>query len=151
MSEIERIHDLSKRAVVGGAWYGPALLELLDGVDAARASARPIPGAHTIWEIVLHVAGWEDVARRRLEGEPAPEPDEGDWPEVAEASEAAWREAVDRLAERGAALRAALERLDPARLDEPVSPGHSSAYATAHGQLQHTVYHAGQIAVLKRG
>ncbi|HEU5170363.1 MAG TPA: hypothetical protein VFU46_07490 [Gemmatimonadales bacterium] len=29
--------------------------------------ARPIPGAHTIWELVLHVTGWRREVARRLD------------------------------------------------------------------------------------
>ena len=38
-------------------------------VAATSAVHRPIPGAHNIWEIVLHVGVWESIVRRRLSGE----------------------------------------------------------------------------------
>jgi hypothetical protein len=40
--------------------------------------------------------------------------------------------------------------LCPDRLDEPIIAGMSSIYVTLHGVVQHHLYHAGQIAMLKK-
>ena len=69
MTEIDRILDQLKRAFEGHAWHGPSLKELLNGVTAQQAHARPLANAHSIWELVQHIAVWEDVGRRRLGGE----------------------------------------------------------------------------------
>ena len=62
-------------------WHGPALAQVLETATAERAAAKPIAGAHSIWEIVLHVAAWAEIARARLKGQstgdPAPEVDAG--------------------------------------------------------------------------
>ena len=55
-SEPALIAEQLRRAFEGDAWHGPALLELLQDVDAATAAARPLPDVHSIWELVLHVA-----------------------------------------------------------------------------------------------
>ena len=50
------------------------------GSRPERPRLGPIPGAHTIWEIVLHLTAWtREVDRRVLGGEPR-FPEEGDWP-----------------------------------------------------------------------
>ena len=69
----------------GDAWHGPALRDVLTGLTPDEA-ARPLPNAHSIWEIVLHIAGWEEVFLRRLEGLLAASPEGGDFPHVAEAT-----------------------------------------------------------------
>src|SRR5437762_14169982 len=74
MNEIERILDQLKRAYEGGAWHGPSVKEVLNGVTAEQAQARPIQNGHTIYELVRHIAVWEDVGRRRLQGDPAEVP-----------------------------------------------------------------------------
>lgn len=150
MRENERIADLTRRAYFGGAWYGPSVREALEGVDARQALERPVGAAHSIWEIALHISGWTEVVRRRLDGIEAGEPDEGDWPEPAEASDEAWRGALATLEERATALVAAAAAFDVSHLDEPLAPGGGSAYANLLGAVQHAVYHAGQIAVLKK-
>ena len=150
MGETQRIADQMKRAFEGEAWHGPSMLEALENVTAEQAAARPIPTAHSILEIVLHVGGWEDVIRRRITGESANEPDEGDWPAAGATSEAAWAAALERLKRNNAALRAAVEGLTDAKLDEFATGSKSSVYATLHGAIQHCLYHAGQVSMLKK-
>jgi uncharacterized damage-inducible protein DinB len=150
MREAERIADQFRRAHEGEAWHGPSLRELLQDVTAEQAEARPIAGAHSILELVLHIAAWEAVARRRLEGDAAriyntPE----DWP-AGDFTEGAWREALETLEVENAKLRGAIFRLDDAKLDEPIFEGMASVYVTLQGVVQHSLYHAGQIAVIKK-
>jgi len=70
MNEVRHLADQHRRALEGGAWHGPALLEALAGVTAKRASSRPISKAHSIWEIVLHIEAWDRVVVGRLTGKP---------------------------------------------------------------------------------
>ncbi|MGH8015142.1 MAG: hypothetical protein ACREBV_03030, partial [Candidatus Zixiibacteriota bacterium] len=58
MAEIERINEQLKASFYKGAWHGPALLQALEDVSHKQALKRPIPQAHTIWELVLHAAVW---------------------------------------------------------------------------------------------
>lgn len=150
MSEAARIAEQLRRAYEGEAWHGPALRELLADVTAERAAAKPVGGAHSIWEIVLHIAAWETAGRRRLEGDRAELSDAENWPPVTDESVAGWSAALAELERSNRALREAVARLDDARLDSPILEGMSSVYVTLHGVVQHTLYHAGQIAVLKK-
>jgi uncharacterized damage-inducible protein DinB len=151
MTEIERIADQLRRAHEGEAWHGPALNEILKGVTAEAAARRPIASAHSIWEIVLHVAVWESIVRRRLSGEVIGDlPPEQDWPAVGEESEAAWKQALADLTRAHAELQKALTRLTDRQLAQAVpGPGYS-VYYMIHGAVQHALYHAGQIALLKK-
>src|SRR6266536_1659280 len=150
MRESERITDQLKRAFECKAWHGPSLLEILKDVTAEQAAARPIPGAHSIWEIVLHIAVWENVCRRRLAGDRAKPSDEEDWPRVNDMDEAERQATKAELTECHQKLRQAIARLDDSQLDDPILPGMSSVYVTVQGTVQHDLYHAGQIAILKK-
>lgn len=157
MSEINRITEQLQRAFEKDSWSGPALQEVLSAVTAESAAARPIANAHTIWEIVLHIAGWKDVVRRRLEGEPVRLPVEGDWPAVTDTSAAAWQKTLSKLAQRQEALMKTVRGLTEARLADILiteqsreTGGGVSCYITLHGVVQHDLYHAGQIALLKK-
>ncbi|MDX6692914.1 MAG: hypothetical protein QOF02_517 [Blastocatellia bacterium] len=150
MSEVARIGSQLKRAFEGEAWHGPSLKELLAGVTAEQGAARPLAGAHSIWEIVLHIAAWEGVARLRLEGETALIQTEEDWPPVPDTSETAWREALTKLEGGHKQLRATLRNLTDADLDKLVAGQQYSFYFLLHGVIQHDLYHAGQIALLKK-
>lgn len=151
MNELQRIQDQIARSLEGEAWHGPALLEVLSGVDAPAAMARPIPRAHTIWEIVLHVSASAELVLARLRGEARTLSPEEDWPAPpAVADQAAWEADVRRLAEVHRELIEAFSALNASRLEAPIVPGFSSLYVTLHGLVQHNVYHAGQIALIKK-
>ena len=150
MRETDRIRDQLEKAFSGNAWHGPSVLEILENVTAVQASARPIEGAHTIWELVLHIRAWENACRRRLEGDRAELPDEEDWEPFDDTGEEAWKKTLTTLKESHERLSAAIAKLDDARLDEPILEGMPSHYVTLHGVVQHDLYHAGQIAILKK-
>ena len=153
MREVIRIGSQLKRAFEGGAWHGSSLRELLADVSAEQAAARPLGGAHSIWELVLHVAVWQGFVTRALEGEPMPPwdlPAGEDWPPVGEASEAAWRLAVTSLGDGNKRLREAVRKLGEEDLERIVAGREYSVYFMLHGVIQHSAYHAGQIALLKK-
>jgi hypothetical protein len=150
MNEIERVHEQLKRAFQGPAWSGPSVLEVLAGVTAAQAARRPIAGAHTIWEIALHIGTWEDVVRRRALGQKVEVSDDENWPTITEPTAKAWEAAIARITAGHMELRRVVAAFDPRRIDEPLVPGGNTAYVQFHGAAQHDLYHAGQIAVLRK-
>ena len=151
MSEIRRIRDQLRRAQEGEAWHGPSVREVLAGVTAEQAASRPVAGAHSIWELVRHIAAWERFARERITDWKVHEvPVEQDWPPVTDTSEAAWTAALDELVRGHGALLEAISSLDEEMLDQIIEGAPYSAYFLLHGVIQHDLYHAGQIAVLKK-
>ena len=157
-SEITRIIDQLQREHSGDPWHGSPTLAILEGIDAAHAARKPVATAHSIWELVLHVTGWKREVAHRLGGAPAGEPESGDWPPVGDTSEARWRAALDDLDAAHRELVAATEALPESRLFEPTNDPRNrplgtgvSYYVLLHGAVQHDVYHAGQIAILKKG
>ncbi|HEX2340442.1 MAG TPA: DinB family protein [Vicinamibacterales bacterium] len=160
MTEIDAIVDELQREYGGDAWYGSSLRDILKNVTAAQAAARPVPEAHSIWELVLHVTAWKREVAARMQGRPAGEPAEGDWPPApsdGQATDAAWAKTLDALQEAQVALISAAGQLPPSRLHVPVADPRNrplgtgvSHYVTLHGIAQHDVYHAGQIAIIKK-
>jgi uncharacterized damage-inducible protein DinB len=151
MTEIERIRDQFRRAVWGDAWHGPALLEALAGVSAATAAARPIAGAHTIWELVHHADAWQRIPARRLAGERWREMTEAeDFPPVGETGEAAWKAALAALEDGARRFDDHLARFPAERLEEPIPGSERTFYAMLHGVVAHHLYHAGQIVLLRK-
>ena len=75
---------------------------------------------------------------------------DADWPAMPAQSAAAWEAALAALEASHHRLLAAVGALGQSDLEGPV-PGHDyTRYVLVHGVLQHTLYHAGQIALLKR-
>lgn len=149
--EIERLENQLRRSFEGDAWHGPAVLEVLAGIAADQAAARPVAGVHSIWELVLHLAGTYRLVLHRLGGDGAQISPEDDWPPLPAPTPENWRDAVDTLRRLNQDLRRAVRAFAPDRLDTPlVADPPYTAYTQFIGITQHDLYHAGQIAMLKR-
>jgi len=140
-----------RQAIAGEPWHGPSLEQLLEGLTAVDAAAHPVPGAHSVWELVAHLTTWATVAQRRLAGHPVEPTSAEDWPPQPAITDAeAWTVAQDQLAAAFFDLASAAEDLTDAELDAMV-PGRShDARVLLHGTSQHAAYHGGQIAILRR-
>ncbi len=153
MTESERIADELRRAFYDEAWHGDALFEILEGVTAAKAAEKPIKNAHSIWELVLHIAAWDGAGRRRMTGVVVELSGDTNFPPVTDTSDPAWRSALEHLRRAHDGLIEAVSSFPEARLMEQV-PGkqgaHYNFYYMLHGLAQHASYHAGQIALLKK-
>lgn len=150
-SESALVADQLRRAFEGDAWHGPAVLELLQDVDAAAAAAKPLPDVHSIWELLLHIAAWDAAAIRRLAGEKWQPEGTANFPLVPKkVSEAEWHKAVAHAKETHDALVRTVADLSEARLRERVPGKKYDFYHMLHGVAQHELYHAGQIAILKK-
>lgn len=155
MDEIARIADQLARIVDGDPWYGPSAAEVLHGLTARQAAHRPIPQAHTLWEIALHLTSWNHEVLRRLRTGVARDPEDGDWPEQPEATEVNWRWTMEMLEQSFRELLAAVRAFPAGRLDEilgeerdrPLGSG-VSFYVLLHGIVQHGVAHTAQMSLL---
>lgn len=150
MTEVEFIADQLQRSYAGEAWHGPSLEEILAGVTAEQALARPIADAHSIWEVTMHIGVWMSACRRRLAGDPAKLTPQEDWPLIDGGSPAAWKQTLNALKQEHNQLRAAICAFPESSLQN-LAPAkdHSMAFML-QGVIQHNLYHAGQIAVLKK-
>jgi uncharacterized damage-inducible protein DinB len=144
------IAEQLRRAFEGDAWHGPALLELLRDVDAATSAAKPLPNAHSIWELLLHIAAWDDAACRRLAGNECQPEGLDNFPAVPKPTEAAWRKAVTDAKRKHDVLVKTVAALPESRLRDRVPGKEYDFYFMLHGVAQHELYHAGQIAILKK-
>jgi uncharacterized damage-inducible protein DinB len=158
MNEIARIVDQLEREHAGDPWHGSPLSAILDGVTWQQAASKPLADAHSIWELVLHMTGWKNETRRRLSGAPAGEPENGDWPAVGQTSAERWTEAIEHLELAHRLLVSAVKDFPEADLYVPTNDARNhelgvgvTYYELLHGIVQHDAYHAGQIAILKKG
>jgi uncharacterized damage-inducible protein DinB len=147
--DVEILADQIRRAFWGASWHGPSVREVLAGVSAEDAAAQPIAGAHSIWEIVLHLIGGYRLVLRRVRGERAQLSPEEEWPPVPEFTSEAWRESQHTLDTLNQELQSAVRAFPPERLSQELGSDYS-AYTQFCGAPQHDLYHAGQIVLLKK-
>ena len=150
-TELFRLEEQLERALEGEAWHGPSVLEVLEGVTAAQAAAHPIAGAHSIWELVLHLCSDYSLVLRRLGGDGRQLTQSEDWATVPEPSAENWSDSIRVLKQLNKDLRQAVRNFPRERLDEPLVPeAPYTAYTQFIGVTQHNLYHTGQMALLKK-
>jgi uncharacterized damage-inducible protein DinB len=156
-SESLRLIDQLKRAHDGDPWHGSPVSEILKGVTYEQAAHRPPGGAHSIWELVLHMTGWRNEVAQRATGKPAGEPAGGDYPDVGDATAPRWKAALAALDASHANLVTVVRNMSDDDLLKPTNDPRNrplgtgvSYYELLHGIVQHDAYHAGQIAILKK-
>jgi uncharacterized damage-inducible protein DinB len=152
MTETFRLADQIRRAFEGSAWHGDSVLEILVDVSAKTAAAHPIKNAHSIWELLLHIAAWDDAVTRSI-GAAVSLSDSQNFPPVNDTSEAAWRQAVESAKRTHNELIKAVASFPDSHLQEQVAgktEKYDNFYYMFSGVVQHELYHAGQIALLKK-
>ncbi|HEX2897040.1 MAG TPA: DinB family protein [candidate division Zixibacteria bacterium] len=151
MSEIQRISEQLKCSFNKGAWHGPALLETLDDVTYKQALSHPVSKAHSIWELVLHAAAWIKAVEKTIsEMSYTQVENDANWPEINQKTEDDWKKAVDSLKKAHKKLEKLVSTLKDAALERVPANTSSTVYRLLHGVIQHNIYHAGQIAILKK-
>jgi uncharacterized damage-inducible protein DinB len=157
MPRLPDFRDQLQRIDGGDPWYGNSIARLTGDLTAGQAAARPIPGAHSIWELVLHMTSWVKEVRRRLMVGVWQAPADGDWPPVPEPTADNWAAALAALHHAHEDLAATLRTSSEARLEEQLGQERNQALGTGvsfaqmlHGLLQHDAYHAGQIGLLRK-
>jgi len=147
MREIERILDQLNRAWGGPSWTGVPIRPLLDDLTEEQARAHPLPNAHSIVELAAHMSLWLDVVADRLAGQAKEPTAEEDW---RDGSQLSWSGMVEELENAHSHLSDAIARLTVDDLDKIVVGRKYTTYVMLHGVIQHNLYHAGQIAILKK-
>lgn len=150
MNEVERIKSQVDLAYRDGSWGGGSIRELFRSFSAGEAAAHPVPGAHSAWEVALHLAVWHDAFRRRLAGEVVDYADDADWPTPREATEINWQATLGDLDRSHEALVTAIRAVRAEQLGELAPQEPFTVYVMLHGATQHGQYHAGQVMILRK-
>jgi len=145
MNQTQRIADAYRAVTLKDAWYGPPLAELLAQISPELATTPPIPGVHSISGLLQHLLLWNERVRRTSETTPFPRWDpEKEWAEPP----ILWNELLARWNQSRDLLEERLRNFSPEDLAKQV-PGRDYPYEIMfEGIVQHTVWHAGQIAMI---
>ena len=151
-TECARIADQLRNAYGGDPWHGSPLTKILEDVSAEQAAARPFAGGHSIWELALHVQVWTAAAADAVTNIRMPNifRTERDWPPVRDHGAMEWEASKQRLFETAERLAAAIDNFGDERLVETVPGRDYDYYYLFHGVVQHSLYHGGQMALLKK-
>ena len=140
------------------SWHGTNLRGSLRGLSIEDLVRRPKPGAHNIWELVVHCAYWKYVVRRRLTGgkrgsfplagsnffeRPIPRTSRSDLRRQ-------WTADLLLLDDMHDQLRDVVAALPASKLRNAGSARKPTPMWLIQGIAAHDLYHAGQIQLIKK-
>ena len=144
-TEIQRLIDTLSHTFEKNAWHGPAVLEVVEEVNADQANQR-VGDSHSILELVMHMTAWRNFVCEKIEGNAEYDVNEAmNFP-----TEGSWTKAVEALKKSQTRLMKLLEQFPLEKLEEKV-PGRPFKFSVMlHGIIHHDLYHTGQIVLLKK-
>jgi len=134
----------------GGSWQGESLLNKLDKVNDQLAFVNPLPGVHSVGELVWHIVFWRNAIIRRLKGEAAADAtieSEDNWRSISKLQEMGWKNILKALDDSQKDLIALLETKNDNDLQKEFKDGEDYAYLV-EGAIHHDIYHLGQIGLV---
>lgn len=140
-----------RKAYNSDAWHGNNISTVISSVKDGQAFKRPVPNAHTIAELVLHMTAWTEEVISRLMGNETKEPESGDWPEVKEETATSWDVILRDFHIANEKLINLTMMMDNEQWQENVnhaSGARLTKWELLNGLIQHHAYHGGQIALL---
>jgi len=144
-TEVQKICDILKHSFEKNAWHGPAVMEVLIGIDEGIVHKK-INDTHSIFELVGHMTSWRTFVTEKLIGNEGFEvTDATNFPVLIN-----WPQALNSLQESQSKLLQALEQFPSERLHEVVPNRPYKIFTMVHGIIHHDLYHLGQIVLIKR-
>jgi hypothetical protein len=128
----------------GEPWFGESLLTKLGNITSERAFHQPLPGEHSIAELLSHMEFWRKSILYHLRDDKSinfttdhPE----NWPTLEAIKTKGWEQLCASFKETHSALIHELNTL-------PVLTEDQIAYL--NGIIEHDIYHLGQIGIVKK-
>jgi uncharacterized damage-inducible protein DinB len=157
MKSGEKLAEELHKSVFTDPWHGASLKFILENCPVGKVFLKPIPNAHSIIELALHINTWTEEVLSRFEGKTPGDPKDGDWPEVQDSSVKYWENLKSRIYENSLKLIDTLKNAPEEKLSEPVGKERNAPLGTGYsfeamisGLMQHHAYHAGQISLLAK-
>lgn len=146
--EINRIIEQVEQLHNNNNWAGMNLHEMLSGITDDTANLKLPNFNHTIHQIARHLVT-DFVVIKRLQGIVYELKDDEIWMPI-EKINFRWNETVNAIEENKNGLIKEIKNLSDEILDKPILKDHVSVYENLHGFIQHSYYHFGQIALMKK-
>ena len=143
ISEFETIYN-------GEPWYGKSLMAVIYSADPKNVFKKQKSEGHSAYEITHHLYAWRNLLANRLKGDNASIEinSKEDWaPLPKEQTTATWKELVKKLEQNQQELIESLTKLNDEDLDTDLANTSNSLRTSLNGQIQHDIYHIGQVAL----
>jgi uncharacterized damage-inducible protein DinB len=135
---------------VGGNWTSSNLKDNLADVDWQMATT-PVHGFNTIAILVYHTHYFVHAVLQVLQGGPLDAKDIYSFSHPTIQCEADWQNLLNRVWADAESFASLVEQLPEATLWQDFTDGkYGNYYRNIHGIIEHTHYHLGQIALIKK-
>ncbi len=134
----------------GSPWYGDSLRQKLDTVSADEAFSVPVPGMHSVAQLVAHLLIWRRLLVERIKGNNDFQihvNSSRDWSPAGMLEAKGWGVLLAELEANQTELLHLLTTGTDALLERPLPDGKHALRLLLDGILQHDVYHIGQIGM----
>lgn len=148
--ENKGIEVLFKDLFDGDPWLDVTILGTLENITAGKAAKKLAPFPNSVWEIVNHLADWRLNVLRRVQGAVITTPGHNYFEPVADTSETAWKETIERLKDSQVLWLDFLQEVDAGTFSTVYPNNNMTYYQHIHGIIQHDAYHLGQIVLLAK-
>lgn len=133
-----------------GSWTAENLQQQLAGISWEQATTK-IKDLNTIAALVFHINYYIAAVLKVLEGEPLKAHDSESFNLPPIKSQQEWEQLVKKAVEDAKAFAEALEKLPDEKMGDAFEDEKYGSYLrNLIGLLQHTYYHLGQIALIKK-
>ena len=134
----------------GGNWTERDVKQQLEGLDW-RVAVREVPGSNSIATLAHHLKYFVGVQLQVLRGGPLEGHDRLSWETPAITSQQDWDGLIAEWLDQAAELANRVEQLTDEQLFGPFGdPKYGTTFSNLMGLVEHTHYHLGQIALVKK-
>ena len=137
----------------GQPWFGRSVYAIVEEVDESKANIKPNENAHSLTELLWHLNTWTEFALGALENRSVDEMktvEAKDWREI-DTEVHTWKKGMEELKAMNQKIIDLLKKKnDDSYLNEIVPARKYNLRILLKGHVQHTIYHLGQIAYVKK-
>ena len=150
--QIGHIISALRTVVEGEPWFGKPIMTLLREVDPTTVYKKPNDNSHSLIELLYHMLNWAEFTLKRIENEDDDDVaifERQDWRQIVSA-EHTWEKAVAQFKVTNDLIIEALQSKKDSFLNDKVDYREYTFRFLLNGLIQHNIYHAGQIAYVKK-
>jgi uncharacterized damage-inducible protein DinB len=151
-TEIQTIIANLQEVLDGHPWFGRAVNEILDEVDASSVYIKPNENSHSLIDLLYHMVTWAQFTRDRIAKKPITNMaafEATDWRSIDPALHT-WQQGLADLKAAHASIIEHLQIRKDIFLEEIVDYRQYNFRYLLNGLIQHNIYHAGQIAYVNK-
>lgn len=150
MNQTQQIAKHFRDVHFGGNWTSSNLKDNLKDIDWQQATTK-VHSFNTIATLVFHMNYYVCAVTKVLQGGPLDAKDKYsfDHPPIRSAED--WKNMLDKTWADAEQFASLIEQLPESKLGETfIDDKYGTYYRNLHGIIEHTHYHTGQIALIKK-